>query len=125
LEPVLGLSAMLSTLAVEVSHNGELHVLAAVPSAWPSGQVQGARGRGGYTLGANWGRRPAGRGHGRTIVVVAEGDVIEIEQDFVGALPVPDLVAGVARVGQDHPDGVLGPGEPGPVRVAFAGPHEF
>jgi alpha-L-fucosidase 2 len=37
------------------SHNGELHVLPALPSAWPGGQVQGLRGRGGYTVGATWG----------------------------------------------------------------------
>ncbi|MFC4533145.1 glycosyl hydrolase family 95 catalytic domain-containing protein [Sphaerisporangium dianthi] len=36
------------------SHNGELHVLPALPSAWPSGKVQGLRGRGGYTVGTTW-----------------------------------------------------------------------
>ncbi|GII81290.1 large protein [Sphaerisporangium rufum] len=36
------------------SHNGELHVLPAVPSAWPTGKVQGLRGRGGYTVDATW-----------------------------------------------------------------------
>ncbi|MEV7805606.1 glycoside hydrolase N-terminal domain-containing protein [Microbispora sp. NPDC088329] len=36
------------------SHNGELHVLPALPSAWPTGKVQGLRGRGGYTVGATW-----------------------------------------------------------------------
>ncbi|GGM81927.1 glycoside hydrolase N-terminal domain-containing protein [Dactylosporangium sucinum] len=36
------------------SHTGELHVLPALPSAWPAGQVQGLRGRGGYTVGARW-----------------------------------------------------------------------
>jgi alpha-L-fucosidase 2 len=36
------------------SHAGELHVLPALPTAWPSGKVQGLRGRGGYTVGATW-----------------------------------------------------------------------
>jgi hypothetical protein len=42
---------------------------------------------------------------------VAEGDVLDIEQDFLLALLVPDLPAGVAGVGQDHPDRALGPGD--------------
>jgi len=36
------------------SQNGELHVLPALPSAWPAGSVAGLRGRGGYTVGATW-----------------------------------------------------------------------
>ncbi|MEV4547895.1 glycosyl hydrolase family 95 catalytic domain-containing protein [Nonomuraea wenchangensis] len=36
------------------SHNGELHVLPALPAAWPRGKVQGLRGRGGYTVDATW-----------------------------------------------------------------------
>ncbi|MGX7673908.1 glycosyl hydrolase family 95 catalytic domain-containing protein [Plantactinospora sp. DSM 117369] len=36
------------------SHNNELHLLPALPSAWPTGQVAGLRGRGGYTVGAAW-----------------------------------------------------------------------
>ncbi|HEY8979993.1 MAG TPA: glycoside hydrolase N-terminal domain-containing protein [Streptomyces sp.] len=36
------------------SHNGELHVLPALPGAWPAGRVSGLRGRGGYTVGAEW-----------------------------------------------------------------------
>ncbi|MEV4350037.1 glycoside hydrolase N-terminal domain-containing protein [Actinoplanes sp. NPDC049596] len=36
------------------SHNGELHVLPALPPAWPAGSVTGLRGRGGYTVEAAW-----------------------------------------------------------------------
>ncbi|MBF9133771.1 glycoside hydrolase N-terminal domain-containing protein [Plantactinospora sp. S1510] len=36
------------------SHNGELHLLPALPTAWPTGQVAGLRGRGGYTVGMAW-----------------------------------------------------------------------
>ncbi|MEU8610506.1 glycoside hydrolase N-terminal domain-containing protein, partial [Actinoplanes sp. NPDC048791] len=36
------------------SHNNELHVLPALPPAWPSGSVSGLRARGGYTVGATW-----------------------------------------------------------------------
>ena len=42
---------------------------------------------------------------------VAERDVLDVEQDFVGALAVPHLVAGVAGVGEDRADGALGPGD--------------
>jgi alpha-L-fucosidase 2 len=36
------------------SHAGELHLLPALPAAWPSGRVTGLRGRGGYTVGITW-----------------------------------------------------------------------
>ncbi|MFY1699320.1 glycosyl hydrolase family 95 catalytic domain-containing protein [Solwaraspora sp. WMMA2101] len=36
------------------SHNGELHLLPALPTAWPTGQVAGLRGRGGYTVAMAW-----------------------------------------------------------------------
>ncbi|WP_367129397.1 glycoside hydrolase N-terminal domain-containing protein [Saccharothrix sp. HUAS TT1] len=36
------------------SHNGELHLLPALPPAWPAGRVDGLRGRGGHTVGAAW-----------------------------------------------------------------------
>jgi len=38
---------------------------------------------------------------------VAKSDVVDVEQDLIGALLVPGLAAGVAEVGEDDPDALL------------------
>ena len=41
--------------------------------------------------------------------VVAEGDVIDVNEDLVAGLAVPDLISGVARVAEDGPNCRFGP----------------
>jgi alpha-L-fucosidase 2 len=38
------------------SQNGELHILPALPTAWPTGSVSGIRARGDVTVGIDWDR---------------------------------------------------------------------
>ncbi|WP_328375356.1 glycoside hydrolase family 95 protein [Micromonospora zamorensis] len=86
------------------SHVGELHILPALPPAWPSGRVSGLRGRGGHTVGITWSNgqateilvRPDRAGTVRlrariltgTVTVVDTGDgtaarVTRIESDLI------------------------------------------
>ncbi|WP_020541191.1 glycosyl hydrolase family 95 catalytic domain-containing protein [Nonomuraea coxensis] len=75
------------------SHNGELHVLPALPAAWPNGKVQGLRGRGGYTVDATW---SAG---GTTEILVRfdrDGTVDVRARIFTGTFQVVDATTGDA-----------------------------
>ena len=36
------------------SHLGEIHILPALPSEWPDGEVTGLKARGGYTIDISW-----------------------------------------------------------------------
>ncbi|WP_433796748.1 glycosyl hydrolase family 95 catalytic domain-containing protein [Actinoplanes sp. CA-252034] len=74
------------------SHNGELHVLPALPSAWPAGSVTGLRGRGGYTVGASWSTTRI------ELVVTPDraGTVRVRNRIFTGAFELRDDTTGVA-----------------------------
>src|SRR5438105_1469082 len=52
---------------------------------------------------------------------MAQSDVLDIEEDLVAALLVPDLLARVPRVLQDRPHGGLRPGAPTACAMAVAG----
>ncbi|WBB80969.1 glycoside hydrolase N-terminal domain-containing protein [Micromonospora sp. WMMD882] len=75
------------------SHNNELHVLPALPTAWPSGQVSGLRGRGGYTVGVTW-----SNGQATEIQIRADraGTVNVRGRAFTGAFEVTDTTSGGA-----------------------------
>ncbi|MEU8008070.1 glycoside hydrolase N-terminal domain-containing protein [Catellatospora sp. NPDC049111] len=73
------------------SHNSELHVLPALPSAWPSGKVTGLRGRGGYTVDATW-----SAGQADEIVIKADraGTVRVRSRALAGTVQVVDSTSG-------------------------------
>ncbi|MEV6442633.1 glycoside hydrolase N-terminal domain-containing protein [Amycolatopsis sp. NPDC051716] len=73
------------------SHNGELHLLPALPPAWPAGSVTGLRGRGGYTVGAAW---SSGAATQLTITPDRDGDVKIRSRMFTAAYEVLDTTTG-------------------------------
>ena len=73
------------------SHNGELHLLPALPTAWPTGQVAGLRGRGGYTVAMAW-----TNGQADELVVRADrdGTVRLRARLFTGSFTLADVTDG-------------------------------
>ena len=75
------------------SHNGELHVLPALPPAWPAGSVAGLRGRGGYTVGAAWN---GGQIRELTVTPDRAGTVRVRSRMFTGTYQLVDQTSGTA-----------------------------
>ncbi|MBE3015843.1 glycoside hydrolase N-terminal domain-containing protein [Microbispora sp. NEAU-D428] len=93
------------------SHNGELHVLPALPTAWPSGKVQGLRGRGGYTVDATW------SSDGAIEILVKfdrDGTVNVRSRIFTGTYQVADAeTGGAVTVTKPEADVIALPGQAG------------
>jgi alpha-L-fucosidase 2 len=67
------------------SHDGELHVLPALPAAWPAGQFDGLRARGGVTVGATW---SSGSLTEVRLTADRSGDLVVRNDDFTEPLQV-------------------------------------
>jgi alpha-L-fucosidase 2 len=104
------------------SHTNELHLLPALPPAWPTGSVSGLRGRGGFTVGAAW---SAGAIDDLTVRADRDGPVrirsrmftgdYELVDESNGAVIVPDepetdLIAFHAQAGRTYRATSLGGG---------------
>ncbi|TDB82524.1 glycoside hydrolase N-terminal domain-containing protein [Micromonospora sp. KC721] len=73
------------------SHNGELHLLPALPSVWPTGQVAGLRGRGGYTVGMSW---TGGQADEFLVRADRDGTVKLRARLFTGSHTIVDVIDG-------------------------------
>jgi alpha-L-fucosidase 2 len=100
------------------SHAGELHLLPALPAAWPSGRVEGLRGRGGYTVGAAW-----SEGQADELLIKPDRDgAVKIRgRMFAGRYRVLDVTrGGVVPVAKTEPDVIELPGQPSHTYRAYA-----
>jgi alpha-L-fucosidase 2 len=103
------------------SHNGELHVLPALPAAWPNGKVRGLRGRGGYTVDATW------SSGGATEILIKfdrDGTVNVRSRIFAGTYQVVDATTGeTVSVTKPESDVIRLPGQAGRTyRMTGSGP---
>ncbi|WP_431946295.1 glycosyl hydrolase family 95 catalytic domain-containing protein [Micromonospora marina] len=73
------------------SHTGELHLLPALPSAWPAGRVAGLRGRGGYTVALAW---SSGQADEITVRADRDGMLRLRSRLFTGSFAVADVTDG-------------------------------
>nr|WP_199701839.1 glycoside hydrolase N-terminal domain-containing protein [Jiangella rhizosphaerae] len=84
------------------SHTGELHLLPALPPAWPDGTVTGLRGRGGHTVGVTW---SDGQADEYRITPDRDGTVTVRGKLFAGRFAVLDVTRGgrarTSKVGSD------------------------
>ncbi|WP_435589730.1 glycosyl hydrolase family 95 catalytic domain-containing protein [Micromonospora aurantiaca (nom. illeg.)] len=73
------------------SHTGELHLLPALPTAWPAGQVAGLRGRGGYTVSLTW---SSGQADEITVRADRDGTLRLRSRLFTGSFILADITDG-------------------------------
>ncbi len=82
------------------SHADELHLLAALPRAWPSGSVRGLRARGGFEVSIDWRDGKLARAEIRSLLgercrlrgaqrVTSEGRPVAVERRSDGAVEFP------------------------------------
>ncbi|WP_246080022.1 glycosyl hydrolase family 95 catalytic domain-containing protein [Nonomuraea mesophila] len=114
------------------SQNGELHVLPALPPAWPDGTVRGLRGRGGHTVDVTW----SSGGATEILLRFDRGGTVDVRaRMFAGTYQVVDTTTGAAVPVAEPEDDVIrltgqagrtyrmtgsGPAPAGYVRIANA-----
>jgi alpha-L-fucosidase 2 len=100
------------------SHTGEVHLLPALPPAWPDGTVDGLRARGGHTVGATW---SAGQADEYRITPDRDGTVALRGALFTGRFAVLDATrGGRARTTRADADRIELAGEGGHTYRAYA-----
>ncbi|WP_129786925.1 glycoside hydrolase family 95 protein [Promicromonospora panici] len=100
------------------SHTGEVHLLPALPPAWPNGTVDGLRARGGHTVGATW---SDGQADEYRITPDRDGTVTLRGKLFSGRFAVLDTTrGGRARTARAATDVIELTGEAGHTYRAYA-----